>query len=136
MFTCSHLPTPVHLLPFTCPHSCSPALPHSRLVCACSVICSFSIHVAGVRTRLCLLSCVSICADPHYLVALVWPSFVLVAERLRSSPACSRSSLHVHPCHPHLLVPVCPSRLCAHLCSSPFVPTTWCLQPLVCVCIK
>ena len=66
----------------------SPLIPASLrlfvflLVCARSVICSFSLHVASVRTRLCLLGWVSVCADPRYPVALVWPSFVLVRALL------------------------------------------------------
>jgi hypothetical protein len=125
---------------FTRSRSRSPALPHSRLVCACLVICSFSLHVAGVRTRLCPLGCVSVCADPRYLVALIWPSFGL---RLRSSPiVCACPPLVcAHPRTFALVALVClspfvPTRLCARLCSSPFVPATWCPQPLVCVCIK
>jgi hypothetical protein len=78
---------------------CSPPLIRA---CSRSVICSFSLHAASVRTRLCPLGCVSVCADPRYPVALVWPSFGL---RSRSfAPAC----------------------LGAHLCRSP-LPCYTCL---------
>ena len=133
-FTRSHSPTPVHPLPFAHSHSRSPfarsrsrspALPHSHLICACSVIRSFSLHVASVCTRLCPLGCVSVCADPRYPVALVWPSFGLC---LRSSPACLRSSPHVRPRRPRSIVPICPYSfvcsfvlfpVCSHYLVSP-----------------
>ena len=132
-FTRSHSPTPVHPLPFAHSHSRSPfarsrsrspALPHSHLICACSVLRSFSLHVARVRTRWCLLCCVSVCADPRYPVALVWPLFGLC---LRSSPI-----VRTHPRTFALvalvpLSPFVPTRLCAHLCSPPLpgVPSLW-----------
>ena len=125
-FTRSHSPTPVHPLPFAHSRSRSPALPNSRLVCACSVIRSFSLHVASVCTRLCPLGCVSVCADPRYPVALVWPSFglrsrsfALVCARLLVCSYMRISAILLHSFGLHLaFVRLRLAFVRAHSCSA------------------
>jgi hypothetical protein len=92
------------LIPTRCAHPHSSLLVSAYLclfplVYACSVICSFSLHVASVRTRLCPLGWVSVCADPRYPVTLVWPSFVLFWALVGHSVCSPASCLCLYQRH-------------------------------------
>ena len=129
LHVCAHLPLSPHLfvlaLVFACPRL---LLPLFMLVPA----------------RSCLLSCVLVSTGPHYLVALVWPSFGLIWAHLCWSPL---------PGHTHLAFICVLSCLfvlvCAHLqwplfllgyvliCAGPRYLVTL-IQPsfvLVCACL-
>jgi hypothetical protein len=102
------------------------------LVCAHSVICSFNLHVASVCTHLCPLSWVSVCADPRYPVALVWPSFGLCSCLFVPACLCALVCESPLPCYTHL------AFIWACLC--PFV-LFWALVglsvcfPASCICL-
>jgi hypothetical protein len=105
---CLFMPAQLCWFPLGSAHPCS------------SVLVPTSPHLfVLVPTCLCLLGCVYICADPHYPVTLVWPSFglhlclfVLFCTRLFACSFMRIPATLLLPCYTHL------AFICAHLCSS------------------
>ena len=95
-----------------------PCLCLSPLVCTCRrsfALIPTHLHLSLlVRARPCMFAVLRTCSHSSLLI------------RTHPPLVCARPRLFAHPC----------LSLLARLCSCPFVPPTWCPQPLVCVCNK